>query len=102
MTQPYRNLPAVHPSCVRYFPPAPRPRCCWRRWPGPRRTPGKSGGEPDGIVQVANLVYAGTKSSRCFSDHFLIKAEKEIVHLDQPPLPCREARQRQRSTSFPW
>ena len=37
----------------------------------------QSGGEPDGIVQVANLVYAGTKSSRCFSDHFLIKAEKE-------------------------
>jgi hypothetical protein len=36
-----------------------------------------SGGEPDGVVQVANLVYAGTKSSRCFSDHFLIKAEKE-------------------------
>jgi hypothetical protein len=37
----------------------------------------QSGGEPDGIVQVANLVYAGTKSSHCFSDHFLIKAEKE-------------------------
>jgi hypothetical protein len=37
----------------------------------------QSGGEPDGIVQVANLVYAGTKSSRCFSDHFLIKAEQE-------------------------
>ena len=37
------------------------------------------GGEPDGIVQVANLVYAGTKSSRCFSDHFLIKAEKETT-----------------------
>jgi hypothetical protein len=37
----------------------------------------QSGGEPDGIVQVANLVYAGTKSSKCFSDHFLIKAEKE-------------------------
>ncbi len=35
------------------------------------------GGEPDGIVQVANLVYAGTKSSRCFSDHFLVRAEKE-------------------------
>jgi hypothetical protein len=35
------------------------------------------GGEPDSIVQVANLVYAGTKSSHCFSDHFLIKAEKE-------------------------
>src|SRR6266481_5029312 len=35
------------------------------------------GGEPDSIVQVANLVYAGTKSSHCFSDHFLITAEKE-------------------------
>ncbi len=35
------------------------------------------GGEPDGIVQVANLVYAGVKSSECFSDHFLILAEKE-------------------------
>ena len=40
---------------------------------------GPSGGEPDGIVQVANLVYAGTKSSRCFSDHFLVKAEQETA-----------------------
>ena len=38
--------------------------------------PKQPGGEPDGIVQVANLVYAGTKSSNCFSDHFLIDAEK--------------------------
>src|ERR1051326_396012 len=38
--------------------------------------PRQSGGEPDGIVQVANLIYAGTKSSKCFSDHFLIDAEK--------------------------
>ncbi len=37
----------------------------------------QSGGEADGIVQVANLVYAGTKSSQCFSDHFLVKAEKD-------------------------
>jgi hypothetical protein len=37
----------------------------------------QSGGEPDGIVQVANLVYAGTKSSHCFADHFLIMAEKD-------------------------
>lgn len=37
----------------------------------------QAGGEPDGIVQVANLVYAGTKSSQCFADHFLTKAEKE-------------------------
>lgn len=39
--------------------------------------PRQTGGEPDSIVQIANLVYAGTKSSRCFSDHFLVKAEKE-------------------------
>ena len=38
--------------------------------------PKQQGGEPDGIVQVANLIYAGTKSSKCFSDHFLIEAEK--------------------------
>ena len=37
----------------------------------------QSGGEPDGIVQVANLVYARTKSSKCFSDHFLVQAEKD-------------------------
>ena len=37
----------------------------------------QSGGEPDSIVQVANLVYAGTKSSECFADHFLVQAEKE-------------------------
>jgi hypothetical protein len=41
--------------------------------------PKQVGGEPDGIVQVANLVYAGIKSSQCFSDHFLIKAEKETA-----------------------
>jgi hypothetical protein len=39
--------------------------------------PRQIGGEPDGVVQVANLVYAGTRSSRCFSDHFLVTAEKE-------------------------
>jgi hypothetical protein len=36
----------------------------------------QSGGEPDGVVQVANLVYAGVKSSQCFADHFLVEAEK--------------------------
>ncbi len=41
--------------------------------------PKQSGGEPDGVVQVANLVYAGVRSSRCFSDHFLIRAEKETA-----------------------
>lgn len=38
--------------------------------------PKQVGGEADSIVQVANLVYAGTKSSKCFSDHFLVQAEK--------------------------
>lgn len=46
---------------------------------GPVAEPKQTGGEPDGIVQVANLVYAGTKSSQCFADHFLIKAEKETA-----------------------
>jgi hypothetical protein len=41
--------------------------------------PKQTGGEPDSVVQVANLVYAGVKSSQCFSDHFLIKAEKETA-----------------------
>jgi hypothetical protein len=35
------------------------------------------GGEPEGIVRVANLIYAGTKSSKCFSDHFLTQAEQD-------------------------
>src|SRR3954447_8349314 len=39
--------------------------------------PKQIGGESQGIVQVANLIYAGTKSSKCFSDHFLIQAEKD-------------------------
>ena len=38
--------------------------------------PKQVGGEPDGVVQVANLVYAGAKSSQCFADHFLAQAEK--------------------------
>ncbi len=41
--------------------------------------PRQIGGEPDSVVQVANLVYAGVKSSQCFSDHFLIKAQKETA-----------------------
>jgi hypothetical protein len=43
----------------------------------PAAEPRYLGGEPDSIVQVANLVYAGIRSSHCFSDHFLITAEKE-------------------------
>lgn len=50
-----------------------------RTEPPPVPEPKQPGGEPDGIVQVANLVYAGTKSSQCFSDHFLIRAEKETA-----------------------
>src|SRR4051812_42678813 len=41
------------------------------------RDPRQVGGEPDSIVQVANLIYAGIKSSHCFSDHFLVRAQKE-------------------------
>lgn len=39
--------------------------------------PKQIGGEPDGVVQVANLVYASTKSSECFADHFLVQAEQD-------------------------
>ena len=35
------------------------------------------GGEPEGVVRVANLVYAGTMGSKCFSDHFLTRAEQD-------------------------
>jgi hypothetical protein len=45
----------------------------------PGKDPKQIGGEPDSIVQVANLVYAGSKSSHCFSDHFLVAAEKETA-----------------------
>src|SRR5579863_9080714 len=39
--------------------------------------PAQVGNEPESIVQVANLVYASTKSSQCYSDHFLVQAEQE-------------------------
>jgi hypothetical protein len=39
--------------------------------------PREVGGEPDGIVNVANRVYASVRSSHCFSDHFLVAAEKD-------------------------
>jgi hypothetical protein len=35
------------------------------------------GGESQGIVRVANLIYAGTKTSKCFADHFLLQAEQD-------------------------
>src|SRR5688572_12079850 len=38
--------------------------------------PKQPGGEAGGVVQVANLIYAGSKSSKCFADHFLAEAEK--------------------------
>jgi hypothetical protein len=39
--------------------------------------PHQPGSECEGTVQIANLIYAGTKSSQCFSDYFLAKAEKD-------------------------
>ena len=39
--------------------------------------PPQIGGESDGTVQVAHVVYARDKSSECFSDHFLKRAEKD-------------------------
>lgn len=51
-----------------------------RPWAQAVKTPTEGrhlGGEADSIVQVANLIYSGIRSSHCFSDHFLVKAEKE-------------------------
>ena len=39
--------------------------------------PQEVGGEPQGIVRVANLIYAGSKTSECFADHFLLQAEQD-------------------------
>ncbi len=41
--------------------------------------PADVGGEPQGMVQVGNLIYAGTKTSKCFSDHFLLQAERDTT-----------------------
>lgn len=38
--------------------------------------PAVVGGESSSTIKVANLVYAGTKTSECFSDHFLRRAEE--------------------------
>jgi hypothetical protein len=43
----------------------------------PLPDPRGAGGEDQSMVQVANLVYAHSKSSRCFADHFLLRADKE-------------------------
>ena len=39
--------------------------------------PQDTGGEADGVVRVANLIYAGTMTSKCFADHFLLQAEQD-------------------------
>jgi hypothetical protein len=39
--------------------------------------PESLGGESESVVQVANLIYAGTKTSECFADHFLRRAEQD-------------------------
>ncbi len=54
-----------------------RPAASQRSGSAMSEEPRQVGGETESIVQVANLVYAGTKSSQCFSDHFLVAAEKE-------------------------
>jgi len=43
----------------------------------PLSDPKQAGGESRSVVQVANLIYARVKSSKCFSDHFLVRAENE-------------------------
>lgn len=39
--------------------------------------PPQVGGESESTVKVAHVVYASDKSSECFADHFLTRAEKD-------------------------
>ena len=39
--------------------------------------PAQIGGESDGEIHVAHVVYARDKSSECFSDHFLMRAAED-------------------------
>ena len=48
--------------------------------------PASVGGEPASIVQVANLIYAGTKTSECFADHFLRRGAR-FVDQHEPATP---------------
>jgi hypothetical protein len=43
----------------------------------PLPDPKQVGGEDGSVVEVANLIYAGVKTSKCFSDHFLLRADRE-------------------------
>jgi hypothetical protein len=68
-TQPAVAAPASRPAseqperALRTFPHVPDPKLV--------------GGESKGVVRVANLVYMRNKTSRCFSDHFLQRAEEK-------------------------
>lgn len=74
-TRPAADTSANKPTATR---PASADGAASNRRPTSRPADAKQlGGEPESIVQVANLIYAGTKSSKCFSDHFLVTAEKE-------------------------
>jgi hypothetical protein len=61
-------------------PPAAPPKPAVAKKDAPPATPAPEskqvGGESSSTVQVANLIYAGTKTSKCFADHFLVEAEK--------------------------
>jgi len=39
--------------------------------------PQEVGDEPEGVVRVANLIYGGTMTSKCFADHFLTQIEQD-------------------------
>lgn len=44
------------------------------------------GGEAEGVVKVGRLVYAGSKSSQCFSEHFLHRAAADSAIAADPAL----------------
>ena len=54
--------------------------------------PAESRGK-EGVVQCGNLIYAGTQTSRCFSDEFLVHRPAENQHFHQKAVPGRTAGQ---------
>ena len=68
-----RYLPLLVLATITWICPAADPTDKVKVVPDPTHV----GGESGSVVQVANLVYAGSKSSECFADHFLVRTEND-------------------------
>ncbi len=89
-------LVALTAAAIAQQAPATRPAASRPADPGR----GSIGGEADSIVQIANLVYAGPRSRRCFSDHF-VWAEKESA-ISTSAASTRSSSARTTCSTSPW